>query len=720
MALVVVGTALAVLSVLAGMAAFDAIAGRADRAQARSLGFVPAEDAATAHLWAYEQRTTWGRWMVTRVDVATEAGAPKPPPGLSRWPRPGEAYVSPELARLLPVNSTLPSYVQAKVTGRISSAGIRGPDELYVYRGVKKTELPRGGDPVVAIGTGLPTTSELTFGELAGLVAFFLGCLGLPLGAFVMVAARLSATTRARRLATLRLLGLSVRQSRRVNSVEVIALTTIGATVGVTAYPLVNFLLARSGLLGVRWFASDSSLSLVRATFVILITVALAATIGSRVVRQALIQPFARRRNAPSALPTLWRLLPLAFGITGLVSQVFRRPPSIENSPPLVPNDRLVAAVVLLTGIGLLFAVSPLAVFVGRLIAVRGPSVAARLAGARVLADPSSSARLVAGILILVFVSGVGIGHSRDARAATFPTTPLLDISLDTGTVPISARPSLLTIPGVAAMGTSLNGDRGRANALVADCRSVEIFAGASFPGYRADRPYSVLESGEGPPRLAVRLDLSEDRALVVPPPQEVVPPLVAAGLAGYTLVVPPASLTGPLSAEGTLQLRVERENLDAVMAAVLQLAPYGQVTSFGVDPDGAERIGIVSGFLRLAFGLAALVTLAAFLVGAVDRAAERRASDNALLVIGVPLATLRSSQMWEAGISLAPGLGVAAIAGVLGGIAWQVMAGMDRTLDLPALAVLAGASAFAGLIALGVAAVSSTRRTDPELLRTQ
>jgi hypothetical protein len=720
MALVVLGTAAAVLSALVGLSVFTVVDARQARAEARS--FRTPDDLADARMWVADQYYPWRNRVLVRVDVAfstdtaLSTALPPPAPGLPRWPRPGEVFASPAYAHAVARHPELASYAPGKIVGTAGPAGLRGPDELLVYVGVHRTAFPHGGQPVAGAGRGAPPTTELPAGVVARLVPFFLLCLGLPLCAFLAVAARVSARTRSRRLAALRLLGVPVRDARRVNAVEVGVLSAAGALLGVLLYPVVNVVVAGSGVLGVEWFPADTALAPAPAAVAVALTVGLGLVVGAHSVRSALLSPFALRRGSTGRRPSAWALLPLAAGLVVLAVLAYVRHGAYGETGA-VDSSHVLLAGVAVTGVGLLLAPAPLGARCGEYLAARGPSLASRLGAARVAADPRGASRLTAAVLVLVFASGILIGVAEDTRTVTRPQGSVVQLSVDLAGVPEGARAPLLRLPGTAAAVVVRSPPRQRriVLALVADCPTLARYVGAALPDCRAGTSYAT---DSAPPGRTIDLPLGRGGRLTpVPVPARRLPPDMAAGLRPIHVVI--AHPAGALQQEqGQVVLRTPRPNLDATMAALVALAPYAEPEVLGLNPADAEQHRVVDDIVRFGFGLGALVAFLAFAVAAVDRAAERRPADAALLVLGLSARTLRRAQVWEVALVMGAGLAVATTAGVLGSLAWQFTLGPDQTPDTPALLVLcAAATAAVGVGAL-VAAAVSTRSIDPAVLR--
>jgi hypothetical protein len=714
MVLVVLGTAAAVLSALVGLAVSTVVDARQARAEARS--FRTPDDLADARMWVMEQYYPWRHRVLVRVDVALSGEPPSTAPGLPRWPRPGEAFVSPAYAREVARHPQLAAYAPGKIVGTVGPAGLRGPEELVVYGGVRRSAFPDGGLPVAEAGRGFPPTTELPPGIVARLVAFYLVCVGLPLCAFLAVTARVSARTRSRRLAALRLLGVPVRGARRVNAVEVGVLSATGALLGVLLYPAVNVVVAGSGALGVEWFPADTALTPGRAAVTVALTMALALVVGAHSVRAAVLSPFAARRGSTGRRPSTWALLPLAAGLVVLAVLAYVRHGAYGETGA-VDSAHVLLAAVAVTGVGLLLAAAPLATRCGGYVAARGPSLASRLGAARAAADPGGASRLTAGVLVLVFASGILIGVAAVTQADTRPQRPVVQLSVDLAGVPAAARAPLLGLPGTAAGVVVRTPVRQRriVLVLVADCADLTRYVGAPLPDCRAGASYAA---DAAPTAGTLALPLGRDGGIVpVPVPARRLPADVAAGIRPIHVVLahPAGAVRGQ---RGQLVLRTPRANLDATLAALVALAPYGQPYAIGLDPADDEQSGVVLAVARFGFGLGALVTLLAFAVAAVDRAAERRAADASLLLLGVSSRTLRRAQAWEVSLVMGVALAVAAAAAVLGSLAWQFTLSTDRSADTPALLVLCAAAAAAAGVGALVAAAVSTRSIDTAALR--
>lgn len=740
--LIVLGTGLAVLSVLSAVAAFAVVGARQDRTLDRALADAGESEPATA--WTDVHRQPYGNRMVLRVDVALGADPPPPPPGVSRWPAAGEELVSPAFASASAADPTLTTYAPGRVVGTVGDRGLRFPAELVVYRGVRRSDLPRGGNGIVARTDQAPhslfrDTLDMPGKQVAALAAIVVVCLGLPLLAFLAVAARLSASTRARRLATLNFLGVPRSTVRMINSVELLVLGLAGAAWALIAQPLVNRALARSNIVGVTWFADDTALRPGTAVGVAVAVALLAGWAARRVDRGESLTSARTRRSAVPRSVSSWRLVPLSLGVSALLGQVvtgFSRP---AGTATYVHLDVVMLGTVLLTGFGLLWALNPLTRFAGRLAAVRGRGLAVRLGGARAAFDPAATGRLVAGLAVLVFAVGVAIGQTRDARAVSEPTLPTVEISVNAQDLPDpDAGARLLatgSAPGVSEVFTDPRNPvflRG----TVADCAQIGRFLHLDRPAEhgcaertaywspQVDPANRSLDSLPLPPELRAGAAVAElpGPLAALLPDVDVLLTAPAAGVLTRAVTSVVGSDSDPTTIQYTdsirLVLAAPRGRVTTAFADIYAVAPYSQPTAFGLDPDTHENLAMVNGYIRFGLLGGALMALLALVAALADRTTERRRADHELLAAGVPSGLLRRAHRWEVALTVGIALLAAGGSGVLGGLAWQLAGGLNRTPDWGSIAGLAVLAVTVGAVAAFAASALAPRSPDPEVLR--
>lgn len=297
--------------VLAASAIPAAVQARTARSTARDQQ-TPAGADVRPGVLAESWQDVGGRLVHIRsVADADEVAAP---PGVARLPGPGRSVLSPALARLV---ETQPEASFASwfgtVIGEIDPAGLVGPSELVAYVGVRREQLP---DPRAAVTAGAPVAAELRGFAGAGTampnvaawtwVAVIMMLLGAPMAVALAASVRLNATVRARRIASLRLLGMSPRDCSIVCLGELFVPASLGMAVGTLAFVVGGRAMAARGVVGRTWFASDVALSaatvLVGSAFVAVI--AAMSLVG---VRSAVASPLVGRRDpvapSPARLP---------------------------------------------------------------------------------------------------------------------------------------------------------------------------------------------------------------------------------------------------------------------------------------------------------------------------------------------------------------------------------------------------------------------------------
>jgi hypothetical protein len=180
--------------------------GRQERAAARMPVWVDKSAEATVR-WL-ERTDTWRQRQFSVVYIEPLTDSAPLPPGLLRWPKTGEAFVSPALAEADPATRTR----YGKPAGTISRAGLVDPGEFLVYARLPAS-VPRD-ESLSLTGFGVRGAVNPEFFASQGtaraetdLYWLFGPLLALPTGTLLVVASRLGARARDRRLAVLHAMG---------------------------------------------------------------------------------------------------------------------------------------------------------------------------------------------------------------------------------------------------------------------------------------------------------------------------------------------------------------------------------------------------------------------------------------------------------------------------------------------------------------------------------
>lgn len=249
--------------------------------------------------------------------LAATCEDPPAPPGLSRFPKPGEVYVSPEIAELRGSDASIAARFP-RVDGLIGPDGLTGSHELRAITGVEPVEAVAGQLPV-----GISTFDN--FGSQADYLATYLRfnrttflAIGLFFtllpGAFLVAACtRLNARTRERQLGLLTVIGLDATALRRALMYEALLTVGAGALLGLAvARPL----FAQATPTFVAWtaFPGDLSIAWTMLPVVLVLVVAMAAAAASLTARSHLRRS-KRRPTGPGAASSGWQWCVLGFGL---------------------------------------------------------------------------------------------------------------------------------------------------------------------------------------------------------------------------------------------------------------------------------------------------------------------------------------------------------------------------------------------------------------------
>ncbi|GAA0976252.1 hypothetical protein GCM10009555_035510 [Acrocarpospora macrocephala] len=203
---------------------------------------------------------------ITVVGLAALGEAPDPPPGLPRFPHPGEVWLSPalaELARQLPDDELAARF--PRQVGVLGDEALVYPGELVAVVGhqpdAPELTAPRGGDSIVATAPVKVATldgqasQDAKHYQMLAVIASVL--MVVPLLVFGGAAARLTVARRDQRLAALRLVGATPGQVVGMTVAEAVIVALAGALAGTVVFVLAVPLLAGIPMQGGPWFVAD-------------------------------------------------------------------------------------------------------------------------------------------------------------------------------------------------------------------------------------------------------------------------------------------------------------------------------------------------------------------------------------------------------------------------------------------------------------------------------
>ena len=710
--LTAVGVGLGVAFVLGGLAVAPASAARWARTFDRAPADTKSTTSATGGVVVESRDDLYAGRPIHRYAVATVGDTDAAPPGLDRTPRPGELAVSPAFARLLaaPESAVLRDRYPGRVVATIRPPGLRGPRELVVWEGVPRSAV--SADWRVSPGFGErppdvpPVTDETRIVVGLAVVGFL-----VPVLVLVATATRLDAAARDRRLAALRLVGATPRQTRLAAATEAALVAAVGGVVGLGLLTALRHVLApRLPVDGGVWPADLTPPPL--ATVAVLLAVPfLAAAVAVLALRRVVASPLGVSRQAGPRHARPVRLVPVALGLALLVAARVDR--------VAVTGGAKRGAVLLLGGaaltiVGLAVAAPLLATAAAGAVTRFGGPPALQLGARRVQADPGAAARVVTGSALVVFVGGwlfaflplmeyANTGYRSAARYLR-PGTVLFqaDDAADAADA-VAGVAGVDGVTGVVTLRTVLVTPAGAEDravpAAVVDCAALGSALTRPLAGCAPGVGYGTLP-GSGP---LVTVDTSDDgtpRPLgpVTPPARIAVDPAVdhlnVLGIGG--LVLPPESVPpGPpefvvVATDGTPET-VERVRTAAARSGRWFARTLDELVAADAGPMRTYRALTIVGLV--AAGALAACSLT---VTSVDAVLERRRSLAVLVACGTPVGVLRRAVLAQTALSLLPAVAAATATSMLASSLYLSLGDEPTRLPWGAFAALAGGAVAA------------------------
>ncbi|WEH13295.1 FtsX-like permease family protein [Streptomyces sp. VNUA24] len=384
---------------------------RADHTAWRTPDSVPAKRATAVQATTV---TYVRREPVTVVSLAQLPGRERTPapPGVQRFPKDGEVYVSPALAALLhdlPANQLADRFAQSTSYGTIGTAGLASPDDLVAVVGRAPTAAAvaphddllnyydEGLTERAPIAGFTGTKADLFTGSDQGTVLLGVVLLVMPVVVLASAAGRLGAARREQRLAALRLAGATPRQILAMTAVEAAGVGAAGALAGALAYTLLLPALAELPYGVGAWYTGQLWVGLPWLTVIVLAVTVLITLSAVTMLRQVATSPLG---VAQQANPRRTRAIRLVLFLAALAYIWI----STGDSGQLNARQ-LIALLVLFYGAFWLFG--PWVVDrLGRLVGRRAKRPATLLAARRLSDDPRAAWRTVSGLVLAGFVAG--------------------------------------------------------------------------------------------------------------------------------------------------------------------------------------------------------------------------------------------------------------------------------------------------------------------------
>jgi hypothetical protein len=610
----------------------------------------------------FDARSVPGMWnnaRFTRILVGKATDAP-PPPGVSHLPGPGEVVLSHAARDLAAHDRGFAALVPGRVVGAIGSAGLVGPDELYAYVGVS------GGDTGHLVpsrgwgGSGFDQTTRSQFSAVPWQLALIV--LG-PLAVYLTVCARLSASTRRRRYAALRLIGMSRKQLRRIAAGESAVIGAVGALLGVLIDDVVNRSLGPSGIMGFTWYPATSQVSGAVAAGVVLVVAVAGGIGGARTAWRAVSDPIRARFDSADRPVRWWATLPFAVGAALMCALLAPGRGNVAMSGRFAVV--LVCGVALAT-VGLLPAVRHLSLAAARKLAVAGPTPSFRIAARRVECGASGLVSHISGLCLLVLAASIGSAILVQNAEAAVPATANVVVHINANEVPSTALGAMtglpsadrwvvqdsVTEPPTPGGGQPSLDDYIRilgVKRVFIDCQGLEAETQTKLPNCQNGRNYRLaFATDTSAPVLAPGKKIRyTDGELTAPDASFVLPqsgPLPQ-GLVIATTVDARARSSWPEESTFYYHLAPDVRALDKFATNLSRVAPSATMNVFDLDLDNIETYRVERGTIGSGIAMAFMLALAGFLVSAASRAHERRLDNVALSVLGMRRKNLRATE---------------------------------------------------------------------------
>ncbi|MFF4045251.1 permease [Streptomyces chartreusis] len=321
-----VAVAVVALGSVAAIATYD---GRAARDEARGPMLTDRRQDAVA-LWR-ESFDAVGEVQHSVIYVSPLKADAPPPPGLTHWPAPGEAVLSPELVRQGEQEEITTRY--GHFAGTIGRSGLVSPSERFAYvrPAQPAPELLKNDSWQYATGFGraYPMGEGLN-GRPLGQLLLTLGVLtGLPALSLLVVAARVGSRTRDRRSHLLQALGGTWRHRAVVNTGE--AALPIAAGTVLAILPMLVAMSTDLRIPPTGYLLNSVDLRAAWPMTVAALLVSFAVSLGAVVLLHRVQRDgtATRPRSFTSRIP-LWRLYGCGAGIALVaISQYFRGTPGL-------------------------------------------------------------------------------------------------------------------------------------------------------------------------------------------------------------------------------------------------------------------------------------------------------------------------------------------------------------------------------------------------------
>ncbi|NGO47457.1 ABC transporter permease [Streptomyces ureilyticus] len=669
------------------------------------------------------------------------------PPGVGKFPAPGEMVVSPALQELL--NSQdgklLRERLPYRVTGTIGETGLIGSAELAFYAGGDGLGPKVNGSAVTRIDTFQPrkAPSERMDPVLLLLVLVVFVVLLMPVGVFIAAAVRFGGERRDRRLAALRLVGSDSRMTRRIAAGEALAGALLGLIFGIGFFLIGRQIAGSIELFDVSVFPSYLNPTPTLALLVAIAVPAAAVGVTLLALRGVVIEPLGVVRTARPARRRLWwrLLLPLG-GLALLYPMIGQGRTNGDFNQFMVVGG----VILLLVGITALLPWIVEAV-VGRL---GSGGVAWQLAVRRLQLSSGTAARMVNGIAVAVagaialqmVFSGVSNDYTEDTGQDV--SRAQMTVRLPSKVPLAEADRQLKQTKGVRhtlALSDGAVADRRKepvnaANLTVGDCAALRQVAklpscrdGDVFTVQNAEYDTATPKLGKPGRKLYIDPSYSTSRGkeVVWTMPQGIKQAAQGKDPTGWAregILATPGALPAKAAPaiSGGVYVGLDESVPDAreyVRNTAARLDPLADSTAMAATSEARRFESIRTG---LFVGAACVLLLigASLLVSQLEQLRERKRLLSALVAFGTRRRTLSLSVLWQTAIPITLGLVLASAVGLTLGAVLLRMASTPVRVDWSSVLAMTGIGAGVVLVVTLFSLPPLLRLMRPEGLRTE
>ena len=657
-------------------------------------------------------------------------GADAPlPPGVARYPAPGQMVVSPALARLLKAGGSrlLRERLRYPVVGTIGEQGLLGPSQLSFVVGSDSLSFANGAVRIDVYGhyyPGEPLSPLLVLLSLVGFVVML-----TPVVVFLAAAARFGGEQRDRRLSALRLSGADRRMTARIAAGEALGGAALGLGLGALFFLLGRQLLQNFSVQGISFYAQDVDPQPAIAALVVVAVPLLAIGVTLLAMRRVAVDPLGVvRRTGARGRRVWWRVLLPLLGL-GALAEALRSPEGIAQTGGMV-----------LTVAGMMLVLAGVAALLPWFVeaaARRAPGggLSWQLAIRRLQLGSGSAAGAVSGIVVAVagaialqtLFTGVQASYTQDAdqslalaglnRSDVRATVsfPGATASLTRYAAAIRSSPDVGSAVGFSDFVITGPGNSYVSMLRIADCATLRTFAplpdcrdGDSFIalGTRNDATPMLEQAGTPVTTQSSSLGYGSTPSWRIPAVTATVhqddpgadPDAMSFG--SELLLATPGAVTPALLRAGNATVYVGldpgRADADDQLRTTAALLSPTSVVSFTGRPEVDHKFAAVTRALVAGAAVTLLLIAASLLVGTLEQLRDRRRSLAALHAVGARRRTLGLSVLWQSAVPVLLGLLLAVGGGLaLGGVLLylaQLPVGIDWG-GVAAMAALGGAS---------------------------